>query len=390
MREMEIILDSKFLMNMVHETGKVLEELDEDYMEEMLCGLPINLENVQKFYDGELVLEDNNLLKLINDLSYLDNSNLEDILLYAKYMKSEYIEANLNGDLKRIYDTLLCEDNSNLKCVSCCLEYMKSRTLNNDCSCNISPQYKEFYMFVKRGNLKLCKYIYFNINDHIYLNEYTAFKISCEYGHLKIAKWLYSFLIEHINIEHNSKEEHMLISGFKMASHKGHLEIIKWLYFLDYPSALLNLLSAFVISCSREYLEIAKFIYYELCDIDLVDNVDLEKDIDKDEYLEYQFAFENSCKNGHLDVAKWLYSLGKVDINFESDDVFGLSCSKGYLKVAKWLYSLGCVDIHANSDYAFKGSCLNRHLAIAKWLYSLGGIDISIQNIYTLNDLTEQ
>ena len=57
-------------------------------------------------------------------------------------------------------------------------------------------------------------------------------------------------------------------------------------------------------------------------------------------------------------------------------DAFRYSCDYGNIEIAKWLYSLGNVNIHANNDYAFRYSCDNGHIEIAKWLYSLGGINI--------------
>ena len=95
--------------------------------------------------------------------------------------------------------------------------------------------------------------------------------------------------------------------------------------------------------------------------------------------------------NGHTDIAKWLYSLGSVDIHaFDDmafresctyyDWAFRLSCQNGHIDIAKWLYSLGGVDFHVLYNYAFNQSCQNGQTDIAKWLYSLGGIDIHAYN----------
>ena len=63
-----------------------------------------------------------------------------------------------------------------------------------------------------------------------------------------------------------------------------------------------------------------------------------------------------SCLNGHIEIAKWLYSFGGVNIHANNDDAFRWSCDNGNIEIAKWLYSLGGVNIHANNDYVFKYS----------------------------------
>ena len=42
---------------------------------------------------------------------------------------------------------------------------------------------------------------------------------------------------------------------------------------------------------------------------------------------------------------------------YNNDYAFRYSCINGHIEIAKWLYSLGGVDIHANNDDAFRYSC---------------------------------
>jgi len=117
--------------------------------------------------------------------------------------------------------------------------------------------------------------------------------------------------------------------------------------------------------CASGYIETAKWLY-SLGGIDI--------HINNDE------AFILSCESGYLEIAKWLVSLGGVDVHFNNNEAFRLSYLNGYLEIVKWLYSLGGVDIHAENDDAFRRSCVFGYKEIAKWLVSLGGIDIHAEN----------
>ena len=135
-------------------------------------------------------------------------------------------------------------------------------------------------------------------------------------------------------------------------------------------------------NCENGHLTVAKWLY----SIDVV-NI----------YAYEEGAFRWSCRNGHLTVAQWLYSLGEgmdridpsslartgqgnVNIHAIDEYAFRFSCRKGHLTVAQWLYSLGNVNIHADDEYAFCLSCEYNHLTVAQWLYSLGEVNIHAHN----------
>lgn len=81
-------------------------------------------------------------------------------------------------------------------------------------------------------------------------------------------------------------------------------------------------------------------------------------------------AFRIACFYGHLDVAKYLHSIG-ADPHDSDDFAFAMACRDGNIIMAKWLYSLGNTDIHTHDDYAFKYAWVNKHFVIAKWLYDM-------------------
>lgn len=93
-----------------------------------------------------------------------------------------------------------------------------------------------------------------------------------------------------------------------------------------------------------------------------------------------QDQFYKVCTNGNIMVAKWLYSLGYVNIHIGDDYAFRLACGNGHEHIVKWLYSIGNVNIHAEMDQPFRLACGKGYESIAKWLYSIGNINIHRNN----------
>ncbi len=77
-----------------------------------------------------------------------------------------------------------------------------------------------------------------------------------------------------------------------------------------------------------------------------------------------------ASKNGHLEVVKYLVSLG-ANIRSENDFALKYASRNGHLEVVKYLVSLGA-NIHADYDYAVKYASQNGHLDVVKYLVSLG------------------
>ena len=108
-------------------------------------------------------------------------------------------------------------------------------------------------------------------------------------------------------------------------------------------------------------------------------------------HADNEYAFRESCRNGHLEMAKWLIGLKliiKINIhagykNSDNEYAFRWACINGHLAVAKWLVELskkteyGLINIHervvplSNTGDIFRNTCENGQLEVAKWLLEL-------------------
>lgn len=100
---------------------------------------------------------------------------------------------------------------------------------------------------------------------------------------------------------------------------------------------------------------------------DVLINID-NLGIDIHEYL--IDIFYQSCKKGHLQVAKLIYSIEGENVHKISGSGFVKSCEYGYIDLAKWLVSIG-TNINEKIECAFIRACRNNHSDIVKWLLEL-------------------
>ncbi len=85
------------------------------------------------------------------------------------------------------------------------------------------------------------------------------------------------------------------------------------------------------------------------------------------------------CLAGQLEVAQWMHeTCHRGTFDAFADDAFLQACSGGHVHVARWLLSLGAVDVEACAlDALHTAVCTDYgNLAVAKWLVSLGTVDI--------------
>ena len=82
------------------------------------------------------------------------------------------------------------------------------------------------------------------------------------------------------------------------------------------------------------------------------------------------YGFFWACQRGKLNLAKYLYSLGNVNVNNTyNGSAFNIACAENHLELAKWLYSLGDIYLHSGLSEGFIISCLKNHHDIYRWMW---------------------
>jgi hypothetical protein len=96
--------------------------------------------------------------------------------------------------------------------------------------------------------------------------------------------------------------------------------------------------------------------------------------------------FKNSCTNGYLEFAKWLWesSNHKIDLSDPNEWIFTICCAKGLLQMVKWLWIIrsGKISFHINHEMIFRTTCCNGKLDVAKWLWEFSNKSIKISALY--------
>jgi hypothetical protein len=87
-----------------------------------------------------------------------------------------------------------------------------------------------------------------------------------------------------------------------------------------------------------------------------------------------EYAFVETCKNDHFELAKWLWNISDNSINLHTDHerAFMNACQNGNINIAKWLWDISNqkINIHIknkyNDDNVFIICCRMGHFNIVK------------------------
>lgn len=248
-------------------------------------------------------------------------------------------------------------------------------------------------------------------------------------GNLKIARWALNRMIDnntHFDFRDIDENYWKLIYAFIGACRNNCIDIAMWLYNIFsqdiYDDCVMYIEDIFCFVCGRGFFEMARWIYEEF-----KNKIDIQ--------AMNSLAFVNACRNGHLEIAKWLFKICKInkreidihllntkknlltkiskrgkcrvfkwlleiatnetdkmlDFHYGNEKAFRKACMADKMKMAKLLYNHSLemnspIDIHAKDEYSFRRACANGNYDMAKWLYELGIQNNSPINISAKNN----
>ncbi|AYV83277.1 MAG: hypothetical protein Hyperionvirus5_83 [Hyperionvirus sp.] len=203
-----------------------------------------------------------------------------------------------------------------------------------------------------RGFFTLAEWLYKQNNVDPRIEDGAAFRLACCGDQMKLAKWLFSL---------GGINNIMLNKEFRIACTHNRMEMAVWLYSLGKIDIRKDIYRLFLTGCEYGYLEMIQWLKSLSVPFDI-------HAFDND-------AFYFACFNNRIQVAKWLYKFGGIDVNGRDFTVFKHSFVKGNLDLCKWVYSLGAVDVHMVEEYVFIGTWRYYDDQLI-WIFSLGQLDI--------------
>ena len=326
----------------------------------------------------------------------------------------EFCKQDELGEQNKIYDYCKKNDLDNLKIF---IENSRDSDLYN----------RIFRYICYYGDIKIVEWLvakYCDITNNINID--TIFKHVCRNGHLELAKWLLKKFTE-INFDINNEDwffafdylhepkiaSNLLISNFPLVdyilddgtiffwninySNEGPINFLRkkipsidyyylpmsvfsWICMKNYAIAewlynqfpnLNNYDYAFFLACKNGHLEIAKWLKNIFPEIFSKNDYNISY-YDDTTYFDpnkryYEYVFSNTCIGGHIDVAKWLATFNIKNINY--DRSFCFACQEGHLEFAQWLIEeFPNINYHIRDEHPFRLACLRGQIDIVMWL----------------------
>jgi ankyrin repeat protein len=127
----------------------------------------------------------------------------------------------------------------------------------------------------------------------------------------------------------------------------------------------------FLAKYNYDFVKDKKMYFLWACEQGHLDMVEYltSQEIGCDPEADHNYAIQFAALNGHLEVVKYLFSIGG-DPKSHNNYAIRLASKNGHLKVVKYLVDLGC-DPKACNNHAIQFASLNNHLDVVKYLVEM-------------------
>jgi hypothetical protein len=334
--------------------------------------------HIAKGFINSIISDNLEVLKFLYSKTNISKYYNDDQFIIATFMYNSLETAKwlYNSENHELFEfDLICEN--------CDLEFMEwYLSLDN---INIDPYKNGLRLVCIRGDLNLSKLLY-SLDEVNKNNIERIFIETCEAGHLEVTQWLYNLL----------GDKKFNINGlFITACRKRNLKMCQWLYSLGGVDIHLHYDEPFKLACEYNCIKLVKWLYslgninlYCLndCGIKLAIkniNIELTKWILSihNPKCKYRYELKYEYNKKFLIFIKYLFSIELIKPDY---DLFIIAVKNQDIELCKYLYSIGVIDIHKDNDKLFRMACKYDFFDIALWLYSLGNVDINIFDNYPM------
>lgn len=340
-----------------------LKNVTDDELIEILESFNLNNVLFEKMYFSDYNLTDQEFYVLVNQLNYIGNKYLRDILTFIKYKGIKF--DNLIADIEKIYNEIFVTECFSLlqKFIICNNIYIVKYIYNNFV-CILSDD--DLEIICQYGDLNIINYfisLNYNLTSDICLcsaatnnNQEILFYLLnfVDYNNLKIKGKVFSRVIWKHHFELSKylicKDKSFLDYAIKLAMSENFTEFILYLLEIGGDVTLLStsILGPILEKNDTKSLEI--LINYKF-NIKLYDGKHLFEVVKNDNYHLMNFLFEN-CPNiqhsykimaytqavisGNLNMMKFLLNHG-INIEYSCKEDLKISCELNHPEICEFL-----------------------------------------------------